>query len=1670
MASYRLMTRAGNIPLADKPIMIGSSPDCDIRAEGPEVASHHVKISARGDESPLIEPVSPDCLVLINGKAIDGPTRLDLGSSMRVGTTDINLEMGTATALVPILGRKRPLWKRLLKWGLISASALLLLLIIAAALLPIILNEARVKATIKEALESSLRRDVSIDRVSLRLLKGIKITNLVIANKEGFTPDTPLLSVRKADVRVDVWELLASGFSSLKCTLVISDPAIFIEREAQHGETNISDLLQASSDGKDSPTPDNSNRVSSKDLSVGPFTKLNVTLQIKNGSLEFDDRLQKTNSRFEKLSVKARLKDFDAPGLKGLFSYQINTELLSGGDKGKCVFSGKSEFEFALDKSTPLGLRIKQLTGELLKADLTAVNASSVGRHFNLPGLGRDAEFEFTMAAASAQDIKITANLDIPRLDTVALGINNDPKKQVALAMELTGESDLIGGNLNLNLSGQSSLFEKLIGSVKIVNLPALIIASTPERGTSGPASDSISINLETQADIGKLTGGNPGRIFGARDRVDGQLSFKFNADGSAAKLLYKLGLDLKGLSVPPQYTGGQKLPPEDIILAASGNLVLDPKTLKANSGNLQTSITSGAITGEIKRTFFARSSASKSASAGGELTLKANLQKFADRYGQVLSHLPRINEQLSLKVSAAGQGGPIKLQATLTSSRAYGQPNPIIIAAQTAATPPVPGGPDKGWTFPGTVINIRTPQSKAIDLKITGELKGLGSTATVFSSRINARADLATLWKRASGIFGQIDGLRGLTRFKLTGQLKIKDGIIEGSPEKITSALVLDLLSPSISGEGLQGDVIRDSRLQVVANCDLTPATRHLEVRALKLESSFCSLDLTGRVTNYQRMLGSYRLNLNIPDAGKTSKLLGVLGLLRKGLRPKGTASILLTADTARGILAIERFLVDTDQAKINLSGKLSDFRIESLLDTKSGVNPFANASGVLTLEELSADVSIFHQLRNIFPDIPEDLKGSGLVKIKGALSTTKKGVFGLKVSLNATPAALSFSGLIDKPAGTRAEINIAGQWKPATTTNSLQMTDLRLALADFSLKGSGSADLSIKRAAGIDGFLVEIAVPAFKPDELRKIFPALKDFRFGGSLELKKLRASGSLKQLLAGKEGLFTGRLAGLALNGEAHLKNLAMTYAGMPNMKAHLNGSLVLSPDQVLLQNLLIGIVSIKSHHDTRIVVRKGRLTPVKKDTRILSNLMALSGTLDISSPEINIDQLLSAIELPLSTENTVPAGKQPGPEASSKSNIPAYAFLKGHRFTGSIKVDRVTYDRYSLTELTADLNLKDNLLHLSKLKARTYQGQLLADVGADLNKLNIAHNSTLELKQLSVNSAAANVLGYKDIFDGKLSGKLKLTGTGLMPGKTQHWKGSGQLAIKGGTAKNLEKFPLFGSNITAMADTLAGLPLGIKSSDILKEFKDKTHSIDPASIKLTLKMQEGQPVLSLDTLKLTTVSKDPLKLGLRGGFALLADQRGDRTLSKGTRLTFWRIPDSWLRKAGAEKVATLKKTITKEAAAGKLYFPTSGSLAKPRPDVARVVKMFSRIFIKALPGALLGNKADSDKLDDPDKLPGKIIITSWKTGGNFLKPKVKIQLTIKAPGATKLCIYAQQKLGDIENQDRRKNIKCIDGQNLKIETSYPFGITKALDLRIYDKDNKVIARYVRKVGM
>jgi len=1542
MPTYRLMAPTGSFPLAGKELTVGSSPDCQIRAEGPEVASHHARVVIREGQPPLIEPFSSTCQVFIDGQAVAGQAELRPGQILRVGTTELHLELSSETA--EPTPRKRPLWKRLVRWSLYGVGTLAALITLVIVLIPVILSEARVKQKLKDVLEEQLRRDVSIGSVELQLLHGLRIRDLRVENKEGFSTDKPFLTVKEIDVRAEVWPFLKSRFHRLAASVTIREPAVYLEREATKGALNTAGMFEGEADqkgGKKRPQPGKepaAGKGKSSGGPLGPLQDLNFKLVLENGSLLFDDRREKTSGRVEGLVVKADVTDFNVPELRGKFSYSLDLAAPNPGHPGKVSVRGGADLDLKESASPSfLGLDIERLAGELVNVDVKDLDLAGLAKCFNFPTPG-PTSVQLTVAPVAAKPLtlKVTGWVNTPQIDAVALGLNAKPVPGLGAKVSIDGQADLETGSASLKVDGQSGLWKKLGGTIQVEELPALAVVVG---GVAKPSpAAKVKLDFSVALDLAKLTGGEVGRLFGAKAAIGGDFGLTVKAEGPVTDLPATVDLSLKDVIVPREYTDGKELPPENMSLSVSGRAALDPRTLECRRITAAAAITSAAVRGDLANGIYVPGTASSAGQLGGEVTFKANFKKVLERYKQVLTGVPVLDEDLSLTASASSAKGPIALRVELETRREGAQPDPIKIslAANLEA--------GKDWNFRNVDLKAKT-QSSALDFSASGSVLKALSDPDVDVKFGSPKIDLAAL----RGRLDQLIKLGGekLAKLDVRGQLSLSGGEVKGTLKSLTSKLTMDLSGLEVSGFGKDGkESLKDSKISLILNVDLEPEARSLKARTVSLTSSICNLNLSGDVRDWSALLGEYKFSLEA-DAEKTVALLRAMDLFKANLYPKGKAVVALSADTKAGTVAVERFRIDlVDLATVRISGKLHGLLLEKLRskDEQEAKAALEGLGGELVLEECSTRLDVLNQLRDTIPGIPKELSGSGPVNIT-AKAAGSKGKIALGLDCDATKAALAFTGLINKPAETAAKVILDGTLALDAKSQALRIGKLDVRLGELHLTGSGSSALDLSSVQ------VALDIPKFAPEGVRAMFPPLADFTFGGKVEFTGLSLAGNLKEVLDSKQDVFTGRLAGLTFGGKARLEDVSLETKALPHMKLRADGTVEVDTGSVKLDGLSAGIIHKRTQQETRFTVTKGLVTSAVKDGRLLTDLGKLCGEkLAVTCPEAKVDEVLLAIETPTvpgaAKPPTTPAGPKPPAAGAAGPAKPApgakpYDFLAGYVLKEStIKIGRVSYLNYVVTDLAGSMAVKDNLARVYDFKAKAYKGDVAGKVNADLNVLGIAHSGDLRLVGVDVDTAATAIMAYADIFHGKVSGTVTWTGAGVKPEEFDSLDGKVQIKYEEGLVRNIEKFPPLREAVGSLGQMF--LPALVKQLQ-LAEFK-----LAPTELNLVLEAVDRKPVIRAkdkDAAFFRTVDADPLEVGLLGGLCLFPDAKGEFPFLKDTRMYIQRFPEKWLemvdsgtlvRGGGGQTIAKkLRELFQRSAKDRKVYLAFSGTVQNPK---------------------------------------------------------------------------------------------------------------------------------------
>jgi uncharacterized protein involved in outer membrane biogenesis len=132
--------------------------------------------------------------------------------------------------------------KKLFKSLGIAVATLVVLLAVATLALKIFFPAEKVKSILLKELSTRLKREVTLDRVSIGLIKGLQIENLSISEAPTFAKGT-FVSVESLGVRIR-WRPLLQKRVEVD-TIILNAPKINVVRAADGKTFNFSDLIPA---------------------------------------------------------------------------------------------------------------------------------------------------------------------------------------------------------------------------------------------------------------------------------------------------------------------------------------------------------------------------------------------------------------------------------------------------------------------------------------------------------------------------------------------------------------------------------------------------------------------------------------------------------------------------------------------------------------------------------------------------------------------------------------------------------------------------------------------------------------------------------------------------------------------------------------------------------------------------------------------------------------------------------------------------------------------------------------------------------------------------------------------------------------------------------------------------------------------------------------------------------------------------------------------------------------------------------------------------------------------------------------------------------------------------------------------------------------------------------
>ncbi|MEM2954965.1 MAG: AsmA family protein [Candidatus Nanoarchaeia archaeon] len=172
--------------------------------------------------------------------------------------------------------------RKFFKWFFIFISIFVILILIATVALPFLLPLDKIKDIAAQKLSEVLKREVKLGKISFNILKGFKLEDLYIGNREGFAKK-PFVSAGSIELRYDLFSILKGKFNIKKIVLV--NPKILVEKDKK-GQFNFSDLIPQSKKEEKKEEKKAEKKKAPVDFLISEFSILNGELIYLDYSME----------------------------------------------------------------------------------------------------------------------------------------------------------------------------------------------------------------------------------------------------------------------------------------------------------------------------------------------------------------------------------------------------------------------------------------------------------------------------------------------------------------------------------------------------------------------------------------------------------------------------------------------------------------------------------------------------------------------------------------------------------------------------------------------------------------------------------------------------------------------------------------------------------------------------------------------------------------------------------------------------------------------------------------------------------------------------------------------------------------------------------------------------------------------------------------------------------------------------------------------------------------------------------------------------------------------------------------------------------------------------------------------------------------------------------------
>jgi uncharacterized protein involved in outer membrane biogenesis len=268
--------------------------------------------------------------------------------------------------------------KQLLKWLLIVAGGLMALFAVGTILLTIFLPLERIKDFAVARLSETLRREVRIEKVSFNIFSGIKLEQLYVGNRQGFTAK-PFVAADSIELRYAFWPLFSRQLLIHEIRLV--KPEILIEKSSR-GDFNFSDLTTSPKQ------PNHQLAKPPKTDAKIPFDLLVSSFSVANGNILYVDNSTGTSAEIKDLHIG--VSGFELALVKPI-NFKVSADIIYQNKPVPVALSGKVALDLNKESAALRDTRLS-IAGEsaAISADIENWKNPRVGFSVASRGLSID--------------------------------------------------------------------------------------------------------------------------------------------------------------------------------------------------------------------------------------------------------------------------------------------------------------------------------------------------------------------------------------------------------------------------------------------------------------------------------------------------------------------------------------------------------------------------------------------------------------------------------------------------------------------------------------------------------------------------------------------------------------------------------------------------------------------------------------------------------------------------------------------------------------------------------------------------------------------------------------------------------------------------------------------------------------------------------------------------------------------------------------------------------------------------------------------------------------------------------------------------------------------------------------------------------------------------------